>query len=83
MEQELPERSLLMVRPPEETIHMQIVHEARLMRMMHFLEKLEERGVLNKVEGGDAVSFIAPILLSLEISLQDFLQGGLLKQSFQ
>lgn len=61
MEQELPERSLLMVRPTEEAIDMQIVQEARPTKMMHFLEKLEERGVLNKVEVGDAVSFIAPI----------------------
>lgn len=62
MEQELPERSLLMVRPSEETIHMQTLQEARLTRRMHFLEKRgEERGVLNEVEGGDAVSFIAPI----------------------
>lgn len=38
MEQELPEKSLLMVRPSEERIPMQIVQEAKLMRMMHFLE---------------------------------------------
>lgn len=50
-----------MVRPSEETTHMQILQEARLMRLMHFPEKLEERGILNKVEGGDAVSFIPPI----------------------
>lgn len=44
MEQELPERSLLMVRSSEETIHIQIMQEVGLTRMMHFLEKLEERG---------------------------------------
>lgn len=31
--------------------------------MMHFLGKLEERGALNEVEGGDAVSYVVPSIV--------------------
>ena len=62
LEQELTERSLLMVWPAEETIHMQTLQKARLTRVMPFLKKPgEERGVSNKGEGGDGVAFIATI----------------------
>lgn len=51
-----------MVWPAEEIICMQALQEARLTRAMPFLKTLgEERGVSNKGEGGDGVSFIATI----------------------
>lgn len=63
MEQELPERSLLMVRSSEETIHIQIVQEVGLTRMMHFLEKLEERGYWIKLKVGmQSVSLLPSIV---------------------